>query len=226
MKNLKAILFDLDGTLIDSEYFHYECWNEILEEYNVALTFADWLKNYAGMPLPVNAKSLMEKHQIKTNLNDFIAMRENLFLERLKTKDISLMPYALEFIQFFHNKGLILSIVTASSRQEVELIFDRNGLRKYFSLIITRTDVDKSKPDPESYNICCKELNISKEQCIVFEDTENGIKSAVAAGITCYAIQSNVTEHARLSLADKLFLNLNEAKKYMLKSQLIALADN
>lgn len=221
MRNLKALLFDLDGTLIDSEYFHYECWNEILEEYNVVLTYQDWLKTYAGVPLPVNARNLLEKYNIDAPLQDVITRREHLTLERLKTKDVNLMPFALEFIEFFHAKGLTLTIVTSSPRQDVEAIFDRNGLRKYFSLIITRSEVTKSKPDPESYNVCCEQLNISKESCIVFEDTINGVKSAVAAGLTCFAIQNNTEEHERLSIANRLFLNLNEAKEYIIQNEQI-----
>ncbi|WP_316801892.1 HAD family phosphatase [Pedobacter nototheniae] len=219
--SFKALLFDLDGTLIDSEFFHYECWNEILEEYNVSLTYEDWLTTYAGIPLPVNAKNLLEKYNINAVLQDVITRRENLTLERLKTKDVNLMPGALAFLDFFYNKGLTMALVTSSPRKDVEAVFERNGLDKYFSLVITRTEVTKSKPDPESYNICCEKLNIPKAHCLVFEDTINGVKSAVAAGITCYAIQSNVTEHEKLRIANKLFLNFSHAKDYMHQNELI-----
>src|SRR5260221_1562851 len=138
---LKALLFDLDGTLIDSEFFHYECWNEILKESDVELTYEDWLKNYAGVPLPTNAKNLIEKYHIQTPLNDVIERRENLTLERLKTTDVNLMPFVLDTIKFFYDKGLILAIVTSSPRKDVDAIFERNGLGKYFKLIITRSEV-------------------------------------------------------------------------------------
>nr|MBC7611688.1 HAD family phosphatase [Pseudopedobacter sp.] len=219
MKNLKALLFDLDGTLIDSEYFHYECWNEILKEYQVILIYEDWLKTYAGVSLPDNAKKLLEKYNIQASLPDLISRRENLTLERLKTKDLNLMPHVLEFIEFFHQKGLNLTIVTSSPRQDVEAIFERNGLEKYFSIIITRSEVTKNKLDPECYNLCCKQLNIPKENCIVFEDTIIGVKAALAAGITCFAIQNNKKEHESLNIADQLFLNLREAKDYILEHQ-------
>lgn len=217
----KALLFDLDGTLIDSEFFHYECWNEILEKYKVSLTYQDWLATYAGVPLPANAKNLLEKYNINAPLEDVIVRRENLTLERLKTKDVNLMPHVTEFLDFVDNKGVTMALVTSSPRKDVEAVFERNGLGKYFSLIITRTEVTKSKPDPESYNICCEKLNISKEQCLVFEDTINGVKSAVAAGITCFAIQNNVNDHEKLSIADQLFLNFSEVKDYILQHELI-----
>jgi beta-phosphoglucomutase len=215
---LKALLFDLDGTLIDSEFFHYECWNEILKESNVELTYDDWLKNYAGVPMPANAKNLIEKYHIQTPLNDLIERRENLTLERLKTTDVSLMPFVLDTIKFFCDKGLILAIVTSSPRKDVEAIFNRNGLGKYFKLIITRSEVLKSKPDPESYNVCREQLGLAIDECLVFEDTINGVKSAKAANLICYAVQNNEGEHHNLAIADKLFLNFDEVKKYLVLS--------
>lgn len=222
MKDIKALLFDLDGTLIDSECFHYECWNEILDEYGVQLTYSDWLKNYAGIPLPVNARNLLEKYAINASLPEVVKRREALTLERLKTKDVNLMPFALEVIKFFHERDLVLAIVTSSPREDVEAIFDRNGLRPYFRLIITRSEVQQNKPDPESYNKCCETLGLSKENCLVFEDTINGIKAAKAAGIRCFAIQSNTDMHESLHIADRLFLDLKEAKDYLLSDQSVA----
>jgi beta-phosphoglucomutase len=221
MFKLKAVLFDLDGTLIDSEYFHFECWNEILQETGAQLTYAEWLQNYAGVPLPTNAKILAEKYGISTPLATIIERRENLTLERLKTKDVNLMPYTARILDFFTGKGLTLALVTSSPRQDVDAVFARNGLGKYFKVIITRSDVTHSKPDPESYNICCEKLGIAKAQCLVFEDTINGIKAAKAAGLTCYAIQSNAAEHHKLGIADQLFLDFTEAQKYLTDNNLV-----
>lgn len=221
MQTIKALMFDLDGTLIDSEFFHFECWNEILEDSGVKLTYEDWLKNYAGVPLPANAKNLIDKYQISSLLEDVIERRENLTLERLKTKDVTLMPHVADVLEYFYNKGLTLALVTSSPRKDVEAIFERNGLEKYFKLIITRTEVTKSKPDPESYNLCCELLGLAKDNCIVFEDTINGVRSAKAAGLTCFAIQSNTEEHDKLSIADQLFLDFNTAKNYLIENELI-----
>jgi len=221
MSKIKALLFDLDGTLIDSEKFHFDCWNEFLHPYGVTLELKDWLTNYAGIPLPQNAKTLIDRYKIDTDLADFIAKREQLTYEGFKTKDITLMPFALEFVQFFYEKRLTLAVVTASPRVDVEAVFERNGLAKYFKLFITRTDVSKSKPDPESYNVCVERLGLQKDECLVFEDTVNGVKSAMAAGITCYAIQNNIRAHLKLKIADELFLSFANAKEFIVQQQLI-----
>lgn len=222
MSKIKALLFDLDGTLIDSEKFHFDCWNEFLCQYEVSLDFKDWLTNYAGIPLPQNAQTIIGRYKINADLTDFIDRRELITFEGFKTKDIQLMPYALDFIQYCYEKGLTLAVVTASPRIDVEAVFERNGLAKYFKLFVTRTDVTKSKPDPESYNICVEKLGLEKDECIVFEDTINGVKSGMAAGITTYAIQNNIRAHQKLKIANQLFLNFNHAKAYMIENNLIA----
>lgn len=221
MPKLKALLFDLDGTLIDSEYFHYELWNEILEESGGKLTYEEWLKNHAGIPLPKNAQTLIDRFNIQTPLPELIERREALTLERLKTKDVILMPYVTEVLDFFESKGLTMALVTSSPRKDVDAIFERNGLGKYFKLIITRSEVTKSKPDPESYNVCVEKLGFAKDECLAFEDTINGLKSAKAAGLTCIVIQSNTEEHPNLSIADRLFLDFREARDYLVAEGLV-----
>jgi HAD superfamily hydrolase (TIGR01509 family) len=122
------------------------------------------------------------------------------------------MPYVTEVLDFFESKSLTMALVTSSPRKDVDAIIERKDLSKYFKLIITRSEVTKSKPDPESYNICVEKLGLAKDECIAFEDTINGLKSAKAAGLTCIVIQSNTEEHLKLAIADKLFLDFRETK--------------
>ena len=218
---INTLLFDLDGTLIDSEHFHFECWNEILQDYNTQLTIEEWVAHYAGVPMPTNAYSLIKKFNLLVTHAELVQRRENLTIELLKTKEINLMPFALETLEYFADKGFTMALVTGSPRQDVEAIFAKNNLGRFFKLIITRSEVVNSKPHPESYELCINTLGIAKEECIVFEDTANGVKSAKAAGLVCYAIQSNSVEHHKLDLADKIFSDFNMAKLYLLETNQI-----
>lgn len=218
---LKAILFDLDGTLVDSELFHFECWNEILKESEICLTYSDWLKDYAGIPLARNASTLTEKYALTTPLDELIRRRESLSIQRMMDTEVPLMNYAKEILDFFHQMPLTMALVTGSNREEVNTLFEKNGLRKYFDIIVTNDDVKRSKPDPECYNLCRKQLGLEKEECLVFEDTVNGLKAAKAAGLTCFAIQRHQLQHASLHQADHIFLNFQEAKNYLLAQQLV-----
>lgn len=218
---LKAILFDLDGTLVDSELFHFECWNEILMEADVSMTYSDWLKDYAGIPLAQNALSLSKKYELHTPLDQLISRREQLSIKRMADNEVPLMYYAKEFLDFCQQTSLTMALVTGSNRNEVNSIFKQNDLKKYFDLIITNDDVKHSKPNPECYNQCRAQLGLEKEECLVFEDTVNGLKAAKAADLTCYAIQRHEQQHASLQQADRLFLNFEQAKDYLVTQNMI-----
>jgi beta-phosphoglucomutase len=221
MAKFKALLFDLDGTLVDSEHFHFNTWNELLAESNIQLEYSDFLKNYAGIPLPGNAKRLKELYEIESPLELLISKKEDLTVERLKTSTINLMPYVQETLDFFKSKGLVMALVTASKRADVDEMFRKNGLDEYFSLLITRSDVINSKPDPESYNLAVERLGLQKSECLVFEDTLNGLRAAKAAGLTCFAIQANTDDHLKLSAADKIFLDFQIVKDFLIENELI-----
>lgn len=221
MAKYKALLFDLDGTLVDSEHFHFSTWNELLAESNVKLEYEDFLKNYAGIPLPGNASRLKDLYEIETSLDELISRKELLTVERLKTSEINLMPFVQETLDYFHGKELAMVLVTASKRLDVNEMFNKNGLAKYFNFLVTRSDVTNSKPDPESYNLAVEKLALPKEECLVFEDTLNGLRAAKAAGLTCFVIQGNVEDHAKLADADKIFLNFEEARDYLIINELI-----
>lgn len=221
MAKIKAILFDLDGTLVDSEHFHFNTWNELLAESDVQLEYEDFLKNYAGIPLPGNAKRLKELYGITAPLETLIERKETLTVERLKTEEIELMPYVQDTLDFFLAAGIEMVLVTASTRADVNEMFRKNGLGKYFSFLVTRSDVQNSKPHPESYNLAVEKLGLDKAECLVFEDTLNGLKAAKAAEITCFVIQANVDDHQKLAAADKIFTNFQLAKDYLVRHQLI-----
>ncbi len=215
MPTLKAVLFDLDGTLIDSEHFHYECWIDILKEFNVSITYEDWIKNYAGIPLPSNCENLRNRFNLDIPLAELIEWRERLSAEGFANRDIQLMPFASEAITFYKAQGLMLAVVTASPRVDVDLIFNRNGLAHYFNTMVTRTDVTQTKPDPECYLLACERLGIEKQECIVFEDTINGLRAAKAAGLKCLVVQHDETQHEKLANADQIFLDMAEARVFV-----------
>ena len=212
---LKAILFDLDGTLIDSEHFYLDSWNEILAEVGAELTYDDWVNNYMGTTAHLNAQKIKDKYGLSASVEELTARRKQITIRLFKSTDVALMPFVPESLEYYRSKGLRMAIATSSQREDVEAIFERNGLGHFFEFMMTRNDVNEAKPHPESYLRCVERLGIDKHECIVFEDTHTGIASAKAAGLTCYAIQSNTNEHHKLMAADKIFTNLSLAMEYL-----------
>lgn len=216
MHNIKAVFFDLDGTLIDSERFHYDCWMELLDEFGIHPTYEDWIRDHAGIALSTNAVNIVERYRLPVSAQSLIDRRIVLTEHAMKTREIALMPHALEMVRFLTGHNVPLVLVTSSLRSEVDLVFENSALRPYFSHVITRDDVVNGKPDPEPYLLAYSYFpDLDKQECLIFEDTVTGATAAVASGIPCFAIQHIDEMRGRLNFADKVFNSLQEAEKYI-----------
>lgn len=221
MNKIKTIIFDFDGTLVDSEHFHFNCWNEVLKQYNVKLEYDYYINNYAGIPTPLNSETLIKKHNLSISSKDLSNHKERITEERLKTEEIKFMPNALTTLEYFYNLKTPMLLVTGSPRNDVDFILEKTDIKKYFEFSITRSEVTESKPHPESYLKAIEKSNYNPENILVFEDTKSGVESAKLANLKCFAIQKNIELYKKLSAADKIFENFNLAINYLEKENLL-----
>lgn len=216
MKNTKAILFDLDGTLIDSEICHYKCWNALLESFGPHLEYPHYLKFYSGVSMQTNAQKLIDEFKIQATPAELIERREKLILETLQAEDIQFMPYAQDILTYFLRLDIPLALVTSSSRAEVAVIMPKTKLDSTFLYVVTRDDVNHTKPNPEPYQKAVAILGCSPGDCVAVEDTLTGVQSAKTAGLTCLAVQPDFSaEFQNNCTADALFENLEQVKEYI-----------
>lgn len=218
-KIIKCILFDFDGTLIDSEHFHFNSWNIILKDYGHQMTYDYYNEHCAGVPATQNVKDVIALYNLPISDKELLKKGEVLTRKRMKSHEPVLMPFALETISYFHNMGLPLAIVTGSPRIDLDDTLKKVPLRKYFQQIITRDDVVNSKPDPESYLKAIAEMGFKADEFLVFEDTLTGSQSAKSAGLTCIGVQSHPAVRRQVErVADKVFNDLNEAKNFIVEN--------
>ncbi len=220
---IKAILFDFDGTLVDSESLHFISWNNVLKKYDVNITEEDYLNNFAGIPTPQNASLLMERYGLEKSTQELVDEKESQTILMGSNFDIPFMPFALEIVEIIKRFNVPMAIVTGSPRSEMEPILKKAGIFEYFQYTITRDDVEKSKPDSEPYIKCSELMGFRKDEYLVFEDTWSGIKSAKGASLKCFGIQKSEDLLIKLnkSGADKTFKNLEVAYNYLITSKLI-----
>ncbi len=212
---IKAILFDHDGTLVDSETIHFEIWQELLKKYNVLLPEANYKTYHSGTPTPRNAEILVEQFNLSVSPIDLAKDKNrdtNIFLE---TSKFPLMPFVKDTIKYFHGLDLKLGVVTGAGRYGVDSTLKGHKLEKYFDVVSTSENVVNSKPDPAVYLFALKQLGISAEEAIAIEDTENGIKSAKAAGLICCAVKNEYSTSHDFSKADAIFENMDDAKVWI-----------
>ena len=214
---LKAILFDHDGTLVDSAVTHFELWKTVLEKHNVELAEQGYKDFHSGTPTPRNAEILVEKYALTITPQTLAEEKEKLTHEFFTNNTFPLMPDSIDTIQHFHKMGLKLGVVTGAGRFGVESTLQGHQLTEYFDVITTGEDVIKSKPDPAVYLLAMERLGVEPDECVAIEDTENGIRSAIAAGMVCCAVKNDYSAGHDLFIATKVFDRMEDAKEWITK---------
>ncbi|MBT3203192.1 MAG: HAD family phosphatase [Gammaproteobacteria bacterium] len=217
--NIKAILFDHDGTLVDSETIHYEMWKIILESYGITLTLEDYIQNYAGFPTISNAETMTNRYSaLSVTASVLIDAKNSATKLFLSTQAFPLMKGARESINYFKEQGLKVSVVTGASGEGVKNTINSYDLKSSISTVVSGDDVRKSKPAPDCYLLATQRLGLHASECIAIEDSENGVAAAVAANVTCVAVSGSMLKHHDFSKAVKVFTNLDEARHWIVES--------
>ncbi|MFH0760647.1 MAG: HAD family phosphatase [Bacteroidota bacterium] len=205
----KAVIFDLDGLLIDSETLYHKVSYAMTAELGKTLTGATIAKQMGRSPLEsleVYRRDLGIEHLTAQELVD---MRHERMVKEFR-ENLEPMPGAMEIIRGLHGR-IRLAISTGSPRELMEIATARLGLEKYFEYVQTSDDLLLGKPDPEIYNLTIKALHLNPEECIVLEDSSNGVLSGHRAGCFVIAVPNEHTYKQDFSSADAKVDNLTEA---------------
>ncbi|MGB7529726.1 HAD family hydrolase [Sphingobacterium cellulitidis] len=216
MKNINAVLFDLDGTLIDSEFFYFSTWAPILEnDYGLKIDFDEWITNFAGHTLNHNVQMLNQEYKLNVDEEDmWFATRAG--YSKANMSNIRLMPHAKEILEAIQASGKKIGLVTSSYQTTVDIVLGEHQLLDYFEFFVTRDQVENPKPNAEPYLLAVSKLSIPKDEIVVVEDTSTGCTAAKNAGLYCIAVTKQEVEKSRLKHADELLNDLAEVKKSLL----------
>jgi len=188
---LKAIIFDLDGTLVDSLPYHHESWriffkNNNLEEHD----FSEVLKEYKGGGTLELMTSVFGDMYTKDELKKMTDDKEIIFRDIYKSK-IYPIEGLNKFLDNLKENNILLSIGSNAIRKNVLMTIEELGITDYFSSIICGDEVSKGKPDPEMYLKTLSNLKMDKNECIIFEDSIEGVTAAKNAGIKSIGVTSS-----------------------------------
>lgn len=217
--SIKAIIYDVDGTLVNSEPLHVKAWDETLQLYGHALTDLShtFQSTMAGKKPIIIAEGMIEELTIDVEPADFLAQKSKRFLE-LAQQELQPMPGAVESVHRFKDAGYTLGIGTSLDRDYLNLILRRLDVTDIFDVIVTGDQITKGKPDPETYLTVAEQLGVEVEQCVVLEDAATGMASAKAAGMICIAIENKDAVTQDLSVADRVVDSLNQVNLDLIAS--------
>jgi HAD superfamily hydrolase (TIGR01509 family) len=179
---IKAVLFDMDGVLIEAKDWHYEALNRALDLFGMKISRLDHLETFDGLPTRKKLELLTMERGLPSELHDFInEMKQQYTTEIVHTqcKPQFHHEFALATLK---SMGYKLAVCSNSVRNSVELMMQKASLDKYLDLMVSNQDVTKGKPDPEMYLKAMSMLGLDASECLIVEDNENGIRAAKASG--------------------------------------------
>ena len=215
-KKLQCVIFDMDGVIINSEEIHKKAYYETFNSLGVDVS-EELYKTMTGSST-INAFQKLVNH---FNLND---IPEELVLQKRKRyvnyfendPTLALVHGVKELIQFLHNQNLTLVLASSSAMVNINRVFSRFDLNQYFTAKISGADLTASKPHPEIFEKAAILGGVSKEQCIVIEDSDNGIKAANDAGIFVVGYENPLVSDQTLKDANLIIRDYNILKNYII----------
>jgi len=212
-KEIKAVIFDMDGVLIDSEPLWRKAMIEGFASIGVLITEED-CKKTTGNRLKEVVEYWFEKLDILDFLPTEIEHRIINMLVKLINKEGKAISGVIEVINFCKNKNIKIGLATSSSNQLMEAVLEKLKLKNTFKCSISAENMEYGKPHPEVFLICASQLQISPLECIVIEDSINGVIAAKAAFMRVIALpeQENINNH-KFSIADYKLNNMQEVLK-------------
>lgn len=181
INNIKAVIFDMDGVLLDSESISDRTWKTAFEEFGIDIDMSI-LNECRGCNRDDIIHKLNDKFKGRLDAKDYLERTGTLFYEIEDKEGIPLMPHVVETLEYL-SKKYILCVASSTGGEAVKRQLANAGIIKYFKTLTTGDMVTHSKPDPQIYTMACNSIGMKPEECIAVEDSYNGVRSGVAANI-------------------------------------------
>jgi len=195
LKDIKAIIFDLDGTLVDSMWIWKQVDIDYLAKHGYALP-DDLQKDIEGKSFTETAQYFKERFNIADSIDQIKAEWNEMALD-LYTNKIKLKPYVWELLEMFKSMGLKMAIGTSNSPELAGAVVRARGIDGFIEIIRTSCQVAKGKPAPDVFLKVAEDLNVAPEHCLVFEDTHAGVLAGKSAGMKVIAIYDDLSAEFR-----------------------------
>ena len=206
---LKAVLFDMDGVIVNTEPLHRKAYYRMFDDVDIDVSEALYT-SFTGQSTMAICKILIEHFKLPMGPHTLVGIKRDHFKELFESdEELDLLDGVLDLIKDYHDNGLTLVLASSASMDNINNIFDRFNLNPYFVAKLSGADLKASKPHPEIFEKAALASGYEREECIVIEDSTNGIKAAKDAGIFCVGYDSFHSHNQDYTLADLVVSDFN-----------------
>lgn len=208
---IKAVIFDMDGVIIDSEPIHLEFAMELFNKLGFNMSKEEYGK-FVGTTSKYMWDTIKNKYNIKNTIEELIEMERNGFFDFLSSPDRVIEPiaYIPELLKALHENNYKIALASSSPIRLIEFIMESLKIGEYFDELVTGDFVKKSKPEPDVFLYAADKLGVLPEECVVIEDSHNGVLAAKNAGMKCIGFRNLNSGNQDISKADKIINSFNE----------------
>lgn len=219
---IEAVIFDHDGTLVDSEGKHFELWREVLLPFGIDFGEDEYKTEHSGIPTLENAQVLVDKYRMPISVNELFKLKESNVEKYLLNNAFELIPGVIACMRQFAQAGLKMAIATGARKAEIKSSLSVHGFDKYIAFAATSEDAQHSKPAPDVYKLAAEKIGVACEKCIAIEDSATGLKSARAAGMECIVVRNAWSISQNFDDATAIVDTIKEAAELVLKKAYIS----
>ncbi len=214
----KAVLFDMDGVIVDTEPLHRSAYFKMFDAVNIKVPDTLY-ESFTGQSTQNICQQIVEHFELPLCAETLMSLKRDYFKDLFENDtSLKLLDGVHDLIKDYHANGLTLVLASSASMENIDRIFERFNLNQYFKAKISGADLKKSKPNPEIF-VRASELSEEKpEHCFVIEDSTNGIAAANAANIYCVGFKSLNSKNQDYSKADKVISDFEEISFSKLKA--------
>ena len=176
-----GFIFDMDGLLIDSEVISHRLYDELLHRYGKSVTVAEYARDYSGKTGVANMTNVIARYNLPITVEEGLTWE--VAREKELLQDVQLKPGAAALLSWLKTEGVAVVLATSSVRERAVEVLTRLGVVQYFDDMVFGTEIERGKPWPDIFLKAAHLCGLKPEQAVVLEDSENGVRAAVAAGI-------------------------------------------
>jgi len=214
---IKAVIFDMDGVIINSEPMHQKAYRMMFEKFNLNVS-EQLYTSFTGMATLPICEKLCEVFALDHSPQVLVDSKRYFFKQLFENgEELKLIDGVLELIQHYHQLKITLILASSASMANINMTFQKFNLDPYFKAKISGAELKASKPHPEIFEKAVTLSGVSKEACFVIEDATNGIIAAKAAGLFCVAFDGGHSQHQNYTQADRVVTDLKSLQLENLK---------